>query len=434
MKPLAIVSAPVDCYSGYSARSRDFVKALYELKKDEWNIQVLPQRWGSTPWGYLNDHKDWNWIKDLYVPNSQLTQQPDYWFMITVPNEFQGIGKTFNVGITAGIETTVCDPSWIEGLNRMDMTFVSSNHAKQVFETSAFEQRDQSGKPIQQVRLQKPVKVLFEGVDVSKFNFTKSEDLPSKNDMIEALDSTVKEDFNFLLVGHWLPGDIGQDRKNIGATLKLFYNTFKNKKNKPGLILKTSAVGGSILDRDAILEKIDHIRKSIDSKDLPNVYLLHGELEEADMNYLYNHNKVKAMLFLTKGEGYGRPLLEFSLSKKPIITTGWSGHLDFLSKEYSVLVSGELTQVHPSASVKNMILQESLWFSFDEKDAEEKIKLVYQKYDKYSELAKRQAYFSKSNFSLDAMKEALSKEVESFPKSVGLKLPQLKKIGLPKIK
>ena len=429
-KPYCVVSAPVDCYSGYSSRSRDFVKALYELKKDEWDIQILSQRWGNTPWGYLNDHYDWTWMKALIVPNNQMQKQPDYWFMITVPNEFQPIGKLANIGVTAGIETTVCDASWIEGVNRMDLTLVSSNHAKKVFETSAFEQRDQQNKVISQVRLQKPVQVLFEGVNLNQYVALEQDHIHTTK-LVKSLDETVKEDFNFLLVGHWLQGEIGEDRKNIGATIRTFLNTFKNKKKKPGLILKASSVGSCIMDRYTMLEKINSIRRSIDSKDLPNIYLLHGEMDEEDMNNLYNHKKVKAMLFLTKGEGFGRPLLEFCMVKKPIIVSAWSGHMDFIHDEYSVLVGGELTKVHPSAVVQNMILPDSMWFSYNEKDASDKIRNVFENYSKYIDNAKRQAHFAKTNFSFDKMKEELGTVVDKFPRQIPMKLPQLKKIQMP---
>ena len=56
------------------------------------------------------------------------------------------------------------------------------------------------------------------------------------------------------------------------------------------------------------------------------------ELISEELNELYNHPKVKAMVSTTKGEGFGRPLLEFSLTGKPIMASGWSGHLDFLHK------------------------------------------------------------------------------------------------------
>ncbi len=57
-KPTLVVSCPIDTYSGYGARSRDLFKALYELKKDEYEFLVLSQRWGQTPWGYLEDNKE----------------------------------------------------------------------------------------------------------------------------------------------------------------------------------------------------------------------------------------------------------------------------------------------------------------------------------------------------------------------------------------
>ena len=428
-----MISAPVLTTSGYGARSRDLVKAIYELKKDEWEIQILSQRWGNTPMDYVDYHEEWMWIKSLISPTGQPYKEPDYFLQVTVPNEFVPIGKLYSVGFTAGIETTVCDPSWIEGMNRMNVNVVSSNHAKRVFETSGFEKKDQRRATVEVLRNQKPIEVLFEGVNTDTY-YKAKEGQFEDSDITMAINENVKEDFNFLLVGHWLQGEIGQDRKNIGATIRTFMNAFKDQKKKPGLILKTCMVSPSIMDREVILKKIDEIRKSMQSKDLPNVYLLHGELNESEMNELYNHDKVKAMLFLTKGEGFGRPLLEFSMTKKPIVVSNWSGHLDFIHDEYSVLVNGELTNVHPSAAVQNMILQESMWFSFNEKDATEKMKAVFEKYPKYEELAKRQAHFSKTNFSYEKMKEELSKILNTFPKHVGLKLPQLKKISIPESK
>jgi hypothetical protein len=316
MKQLCVISCPIDTYSGYGARSRDFVKALYELKKDEYDIKIVSQRWGVTPWGYINANADeYSWLEPLILRAPQLPKQPDIWIQITVPNEFQPIGK-YNIGLTAGIETTICDPSWIEGINRMNMTLVSSEHSKKVFQQSVFEKRDQQNQVIAVVKLEKPVDVLFEGVDLNKYFHIEDEDL-EETDVVLELDE-IKEEFCFLYVGHWLQGEIGEDRKNTSLMLKTFFETFKDKKNKPALIMKTSGAGSSIMDRDEMLKKIDDIRNMVEG-DLPSVYLLHGELDDKDMNNLYNHPKVKAMFNLTKGEGFGRPLLEFTLSKKPII-------------------------------------------------------------------------------------------------------------------
>ena len=134
------------------------------------------------------------------------------------------------------------------------------------------------------------------------------------------------------------------------------------------------------------------------------------------------------MISLTKGEGFGRPLLEFTLSKKPLIVTAWSGHIDYLYMENTCMVGGTLKGVHPSAQVKDMILAESAWFSPDVKQAEFYLKDVYEKYSKYEERAKKQAHQSKTKFSFEEMQTLLGTYLDKIPKQVGLTLPKLKKI------
>jgi len=432
MKPLFFISCPIDTYSGYGARSRDIVKAL--LKSNKYDIKIIPQRWGSTPFGFLQaDNPEHKQILECIWGQPQLPRQPDVWMQITVPNEFQPIGK-FNIGVTAGIETTVCDATWIEGVNRMDLTLVSSEHAKRVFEGSVFEQRDknQNNQVVGEIKLNKPVEVLFEGADT---NIYQKLDKVVDSEVGDVLD-TIDEEFNFLFVGHWLQGEIGQDRKDTGMLIKTFLETFKGKSKQPGLVLKTSSATYSIMDREEILEKINMIRAAVGNKDLPNIYLLHGELEDTEVNELYNHPKVKAHVSFTKGEGYGRPLLEASISQKPVIAPNWSGHIDFLDPELSILLPGQITQIHPSAVVQNMLLPESGWFTVDYKKAAETLEDVYKNYKNYTDRAKRQSYRSRTEFSLDKMGEKLIELIdEKVPKqSIQLKLPQLKKMELPKLK
>ena len=428
-KPLFIISSCYDTYSGYGARSRDLIKAIIET--DKYDVKLLSQRWGNTPWGFCKDNPEWGFLSNHNLPNNQLTQQPEIWMQITIPSEFQPIGK-YNIGVTAGIETTVCTPDWIEGLNRMDLNLVSSNHSKKVFEESKFERRNQQTNQVEgMIQLQKPIEVLFEGANLDVYKVINQNQITN----IE-LDS-IKESFAYLFVGHWVQGDLGEDRKNVGLLIKAFYEIFKNKKQKPALILKTSMVGSSYMDREEILKRIKMIRKTVNSKDLPNIYLLHGEFTDSEMNELYNHSKVKAMINLTRGEGFGRPLLEFSLVKKPMITTNWSGHTDFLKSEFTTMLPGQMTNVHPSAA-NQWLLQESQWLSVDQGQVGHYMKDVFENYKNYTENAKRQAYYSKTEFSWDKMKdkldEYLTKSIPEFPKQIQLKLPQLKKIELPKLK
>ena len=418
-KPLAVVSCPLDTYSGYGARARDFVKALIAL--DKYEVKCLSQRWGNTRFGYLTDHNETELISTI-VPN--LTSKPDLWLQITVPNEFQAIGK-YSIGVTAGMETTLVHQSWLEGCNKMDLVLTSSKHSKDVFEKTNYQVKDnQTGNIVNTIQLKKPIEVLLEGADLTKYfaNPTVDFDL-----------SIVKESFAFLFVGHWMQGDLGQDRKNVGYMVKSFLETFKNKPQQPALILKTQQVGSSIMDQERIVAKIDTIRKTVKGK-LPNIYVITGEISDEEMNNLYNNPKVKAMISLTKGEGFGRPLLEFSLTGKPIMASGWSGQLDFLDNQKALLIGGTLTNVHNSAAVKDMILLESQWFTPNDVQVGQGYTSLYKKYKDYIQPAKQLKNKNKVDFSFERMVEVLrklnDKYVPVFPTQVELNLP---KLNLPKL-
>lgn len=423
MKNTFYISCPIDTYSGYGSRSRDLVKAI--IKSDKYEVKIIPQRWGNTAWGYIKDHfEKWGFLEQYFLQPSD-NKQPDIWAQITVPNEFQPVGK-FNIGITAGMETTGVHHSWVEGVNRMNLTLVPSEHSKTSFLNSTFQQQNQQGQIVGELKVNKPIEVLFEGVDLESFTAKKTTDFDL---------SQIKEPFAYLCVGHWLPGDFGEDRKNISYTIKAFLEVFKNKKKAPALILKTPVGNSSYMGRDEVVKRIEQIKASVNSKNLPSIYLLNGDLSEQQLNNLYNHPKVRAFVMFTKGEGFGRPLLEFSLTKKPILTTNWSGHIDFLKKEFCCLVEGELQNVHHSAAQKDMILQETKWFKPNDGQVGFFLKDVYENYKNYQELAKRQAFYSKENFSLSKMEEKLleilEQNVPEIAKEVKLQLPKLQ---LPKLK
>jgi len=420
-KTTVVVSCPIDTYSGYGARARDFVKAL---DKEKYDVKILAQRWGNTRFGYLEDHQEFE-LQSMIVP--QLTQQPDVWIQCTVPNEFQKVGK-FNIGLTAGMETDVCPPEWVQGCNNMDLVLASSEHGKSSLVNTDIEIKQQDGTS-QRMIVQTPVEVLFEGVNLEKYFETSS-----KANMELNLDlDSIQESFCFLFVGHWLQGAFGEDRKNVGWTIKAFLETFKNKKKQPALILKTQHATSSIMDRHNLERKIDEIRKTVKGT-LPNIYVLHGELSDDEVNELYNHSKVKAMINFTKGEGFGRPLLEFSLTGKPIIASGWSGHIDFLNKEFTTLVGGTLNNVHSSAVQKGLIIEQAKWFKPNDGEAATAMKDVFDKYKKHKELAKRQRHYAKTNFSYEKMAEKLnsilSQYLPEMPKQVKLEMPKLQ---LPKL-
>jgi glycosyltransferase involved in cell wall biosynthesis len=438
MKPFVVVQGPVATRSGYGNHTRDLVTSL--IKSDKYDIQIVSLPWGNTPMDALepNNVEHQEIMKRVAMQN--ITRQPDVFIQVSIPNEFQPHGK-YNIGVTAGIETDQVSPEFLEGCNRMNLILTTSEHSKQGFLNSTYEKRDKNtNQPIGTLRLEKPIEVLFEGVDLNLY--TKTNDV---NELVLDELNSIKEGFNFLFVGHWLKGDLGADRKDLGMLIKTFCEAFKNKatQNKPGLILKTSHATFSIIDREEIIKKINMITAPY-GKSAPSIYLLHGDLTDEQMNSLYNHPKVKAMVSFTHGEGYGRPLLEFTLAEKPVIASNWSGHIDFL--KHATLLPGELKEVHDSAT-DNWIVKGSKWFTVNYGYAIAILRDVVDNYKTYLNTAKRQAYVSRTDFSLDKMSEKFCEYIDaginSVPKQVQLQLPKLKKVGesteapkitLPKLK
>ena len=182
-----------------------------------------------------------------------------------------------------------------------------------------------------------------------------------------------------------------------------------------------------------MLSKVKQIKATVDSDKLPPIYVLHGDLSDEEINGLYNHPKVKAHISLTKGEGFGRPLLEASLSQKPVIASAWSGHVDFLDKDLSVLVPGNLTEIHESAQWDDIIMKEAKWFTADYGFVANVMKDLYMNYRKYTAGGVSQGIKNKSAFSLDAMtnkfEKILDKYIPKFSEQIKVQLPKLKKVG-----
>ena len=417
-KPILVFQAPIATRSGYGDHSRDILKSLFEL--DKYDVKVVPTRWGTTPQDQINPQTEFGKrILENIVLN--LPQPPDVFVQVSVANEFRKLGK-YNIGITAGVESTIAPQEFILAGNEMDLIITPSEFTKDVLVKTSYTKVDkQTNQQVGQIQLEKPVEVLFEGVDLSVYN-SKSE--------FSILDK-VDTDFNFLYVGHWLAGDLGHDRKDVGMMIKTFCTVFKSlpKKQQPGLIIKTSHAGFSVGEREDLSTRILELTKEYGDK-CPSVHLVWGDLSESELNSLYNDDKVKAMLMFTKGEGYGRPLAEFATTGKPIVVSNWSGYKDFLPAENTVYLEGELKDIHESAQNK-FLLKEAKWFYVDYSKAAAKIFDVHNNYKTY--LAKSAGLKTNilKNFSLQKMTSELGIILDKYVKiiqKVELKLPTIKKL------
>lgn len=441
-KPLCLISGPVFNRSGYGDWATAVAKSL--IRYDKYDIKIAPTRWGTCQSKrFLEDLTDpEDKILSTKFLQDQLKKQPDLFIQLTIPEEFQPIGK-YNIGMTAGIETTICPGSWIEGVNRMNLTIGLSNHVKKVFTETKMAKQLENGQQVP-VQIEKPIEVCFWGADTNVYKKT-----DVKVQTVEDAMSKIQEKSAFLFVGQWTHGGLYNDRKDIGNLIKTFCNAFKNnsENDRPCLIVKTSGAGYSTVDRFDMLKKINQIRSSIGTN-VPNVYLLHGELNDVEMNALLNHEKIICHVSFTHGEGYGHPLLLSTLSGKPLLAPNWSGHLDYLNPQLANLLPGNLTDVDRK-SVNNWILKESKWFKVAYSLAEDKLRQIYysrksDKFTKNSELLREE---NEQKFSMSAMDKKLwsilDKYVPQFAVENKFVLPKLKPIGngnvenkitLPKLK
>jgi hypothetical protein len=416
------IASPVATQSGYGHHAREFIANAMELMGDQWDIKLISMPWGHTPFTYpLPLH----WQERLV--GLPLSEQPEIWVQITVPTEFQPVGK-YNIGVTAGTEGDVCPAEWIEAINRMQTVIVPSQFTKQVFEQTA----KKHGLTIT-CNLQVVSEYFREDV------YSNQADSAVNAEQVLPELNTIPESWCYLTVGHWLSGHMGEDRKNISGVVYTFFDTFKNKANAPALILKTSGATYSVTDRMEIESKINQIREIFGTAKLPNMYLLHGDLTDVEMNALYNHPKVKAMLSFTKAEGFGRPLLEFATTGKPIIAPHYSGQADFLNADFICKLPGGLTPIHATAQ-NQFLIADAKWFTVDYKQAGKIMKDFAKNYKTWHELAKRQRYYAIQNFSKSAVQtqytqlfDVISAATKDIPTQQQIKLPKLQQLQLPKL-
>jgi glycosyltransferase involved in cell wall biosynthesis len=414
-KPFLLFRGPVKTRSGYGAHSRDLLEALYKM--ETFDIKIDSCGWGSTPLTALEEDNVFHkWIDANIITN--LATQPDIYVQVTVPNEFQRVGK-FNIGVTAGIETTVAPKNWVDGCNKMDMIIATSEFSKDVLLSTVYNETDNvTGKLIKQHRIEKPVHVLFEGIDTTIYN-----------NVYSGIDLDIKEDFAYLFVGHWLKGNIGQDRKDVGMLIRCFVEAFKGQEDMPALILKTSSASFSVKQREEFRKKIEDIVGKTENP--PSIYLLFGDLSNKEMNELYNHPKVKSMVSITKGEGFGRPMLEFTMTGKPVIASNWSGHKDFLPMDKAIMIGGKLTDVDDSA-IDDFILKGSKWFTANYNEVAEVLKLVKKDYETFLSKSEILRVENQEKFSLEKMvdkfKSLIPLETKEEPVQKQLNLPKLNKI------
>jgi len=377
MKKKILVSGPVLTASGYGEQARFALRAL-RSREDLFDIYVTATPWGHCGWIH-NDDEERNWIDSTIFKTIQYNQasngQPQYdmSLQITIPNEWKKFAPV-NIGYTAGIETNKISPHWIQHANQMDKIIVVSNFAKKGFENGVYTATDQrTGQQIPNYKTNVPIEVV---------------NYPVRKQEPKPIDLELSTDFNFLVVAQ------GGPRKNLGNTIKWFVEEFRNE--NVGLICKTHLAGASQIDREAAVTNIKNLLNEYKDRKC-KVYVLHGDMSEAEMAGLYTHPKVKALLSLSHGEGFGLPVFEAAYYGLPVITTEWSGPTDFMYcenkegkiKPHFARVNYSMQPVQQEAIWNGVIEKDMMWAFPNELSAKEQMREVYKNHDRFRGQAKR---------------------------------------------
>ena len=346
-----VIRAPLLSYSGYGTHARQVFRWL--LTKDvEVYTQVVP--WGATSWMINPDYED-GLIGEIMKRSVQFKQKPDVSFQVQLPNEWDPTLAKKNVGISAYVETDRCNPKWILASNQMDAVAVPSLHVRKCIENTG--------------NLSVPCHVIPEAY------YDAISDAASAD-----LDLDFSTDFNFLVVGQLTGNNPHNDRKNLFNTIKWICETFRNH-DDVGIVLKTNSGKNTKIDRIVTTKLLNSLMNEVRDGDNPKLHFLHGAMSQEEMAALYRHPKIKAFVSLTRGEGYGLPLLEAGASGLPVIATNWSGHLDFLNKGKFLKVQYQLTDIHRSRIDNQIFLQGTKWADPLEHDAKRRLLKFYEKPD-----------------------------------------------------
>ena len=408
MKKKIFVRAPVLTASGYGEQARFALRAL-RSREDLFDIYIQPIPWGKTGWIWENnEEREWMdaRIAETQVLLQQKTLKPDISLQVTIPNEFQKMCP-IDIGFTAGIETDRVSPTWLEKGNEMDKILVVSNHAKKTYEGTTAILHDGT-----EYKVKTPIEVVHETTPHAK--------LPE-----EILGFNPRHDFNFLVVSQFGP------RKNFENTINWFVEKFHDK--DVGLILKTSIKGSSRIDLEHTEARLAALLKPFSDRKC-SVSLLHGDLSEGQMRGLYEHDKVKALVNIAHGEGFGLPLFEAARTALPIVTIPWSGQMDFLShqgKNYFATVSFVTQTVQPEAVWKGVIEDNAKWAFAEEGSYKMALQMVHERWSEYKSQAIELQTLVNDKFNTEKLYKqfcnAIFEEVEEAP---GIEVEDIPKISL----
>ena len=386
-----VVRGPALSRSGYGEHTRFLLRSLRK-HEDVLDIYLLNVPWGQTGWIWEDDEER-RWIDNILGKTSVYINQGgafDLSAQVTIPNEWEKLAP-INIGVTAGIETTKVSPQWIEKSTVVDKIVTISAHAKNVYENTSYQARNEAtGEIINDFKCTTPIEVVH---------------YPIRDFEPAEVDLQLDYDFNFLTIAQISP------RKNIHNTIKWFVETFKEQ--KVGLVVKLNIKCNSYQDRCETVKGLSALLENHKDRKC-KVYLLHGSMTDHEMSALYKNPKIKSYLTLAHGEGFGLPIFEAVCNELPVIAPDWSGHVDFLYvpvkdkktkkeklKAHYADVKYSLKPVQNDAVWDGVLQKDSMWCYAEEGSYKNRLREVYKDYNRFKSQAKKLNKWVRENFSAE---------------------------------
>ena len=391
MRKKVIVRGPAMSRSGYGEHTRFILRSL-KSREDLFDIYLHNINWGKTGWIWEEDDER-IWMDFVLLKTIQYTQnggQFDMSVQVTIPNEWERLAP-INIGVTAGIETTKVAPQWIEKSRIVDHIITISEHSKQSYLNTSYQaQNNETGEVINDYRCITPIDIVH---------------YPVKDYEPAELDIELPCDFNFLAVAQISP------RKNMVNTIKWFVEEFIDQ--EVGLVVKVNTMNNSIADRIHTKSVLQGLLKEYEDRKC-KIHLLHGSMTDEEMTALYQHPKIKALVSLSHGEGFGLPIFEAAYNELPIIAPDWSGHVDFLykpvkdkktgkekAKAHYAKVKYSMAPIQPEAHWEGVLQKDSMWCYAEQGSYKMRLREVFKDYQRFKSQSKRLNKWVRENFTAE---------------------------------
>lgn len=343
-----LLRGPFATNSGYGSHARQVARWLLERNStDRLYFELLP--WGNTPWE-LSDELHSGLIGKVLSNVRPIDRQIDVSFQVQLPNEWDPKKAKYNIGVTAAMETDRCNPTWIAACNSMNDVVVPSNHSKNSLTNTG--------------RITVPIHVIPEAFPDACLSEQK-----------QTFD--FETTFNFLVFGQLTGNNPENDRKNIFYTIKWLCEEFGNNEDV-GIVIKTNAGRNSKQDKHLVVDLFTKLLSEVRKSQFPKIHLLHGNMLDEEVVSIYTNKNIKSLVTLTRGEGFGLPILEAATCGVPIIAPAWSGYMDFMNHGKFIKVNHVVKQIHPSRIDNQLFMEGAKWCEPDERDFKRRVRKFYE--------------------------------------------------------